>query len=185
MAYADNLTLVGTSRADLQTTMDMTVSWFDMVGVRVNTAKTELLEWPRPGPQATLLEWRQGRTAQPITRGPRDCELVRILGQYIIPDGHRASMSEYLKGTSWVLAASLKKKWITDRQAQYMYRAVLCPVMAYKMQGVMLSEEEITAIQAPMLKMVKHKFGVLSTMPESFWFLRIGGRLPCLHAEYD
>ncbi|KAJ2860523.1 hypothetical protein GGH94_005473, partial [Coemansia aciculifera] len=66
-----------------------------------------------------------------------------------------------------------------------MYRAVLCPVLAYKMQGVVLSKEETTAIQAPPMTMVKHKFGVPSTTPESFWFARSGGRLTRLHAEYD
>ncbi|KAJ2351143.1 hypothetical protein H4S02_013674, partial [Coemansia sp. RSA 2611] len=30
VAYADDLTLVGTSRADLQATMDATAVWFDM-----------------------------------------------------------------------------------------------------------------------------------------------------------
>ncbi|KAJ2059610.1 hypothetical protein GGI17_004312 [Coemansia sp. S146] len=92
---------------------------------------------------------------------------------------------EFIKGTARTLAANLGKKWITDRQAQYMYREVLCPVLAYKMQGVVLSEEEIAAIQAQLMRMVKHKFGVPNTTPESFWFARSGGCLTCLHADYD
>ncbi|KAJ2376699.1 hypothetical protein H4S02_007852, partial [Coemansia sp. RSA 2611] len=66
-----------------------------------------------------------------------------------------------------------------------MFRAVLIPVLAYKMQGVVLSENEITSIQAPLISMVKHKFGMPSTTPESFWFTRAGGRLTRLHAEHD
>ncbi|KAJ2751068.1 hypothetical protein GGI19_004719 [Coemansia pectinata] len=185
VAYADDLTLAGTSWEDLQATMDLAVTWSDMVGVQVNTTKTELLEWPRPDPSEPPLTWRQGEANQPITRSLGDSEPARLLGQYIVPDGKQGSLTEFIRGTARTLTANLGKKWITDRQAQYMYQAVLCPALAYKMQGVVLSEEEITAIQAPLMTMVKHKFGVPSTTPESFWFARSGGRLTRLHAEYD
>ncbi|KAJ2766441.1 hypothetical protein GGI18_006000, partial [Coemansia linderi] len=185
VAYADDLTLVGTSRADLQATMDATAVWFDMVGVRVNTTKTELIEWPKPAQTVEPLTWRQGEASLPITRRPGESEPVRILGQYIVPDGHRASLINFLKSTAQTMAAEFERKWITDRQTQYMFRAVLIPVLAYKMQGVVLSENEITSIQAPLISMVKHKFGVPSTTPESFWFTRAGGRLTRLHAEHD
>ncbi|KAJ2014536.1 hypothetical protein GGI06_003529, partial [Coemansia sp. S85] len=114
-----------------------------------------------------------------------ESEPVRILGQYIVPDGHRASLINFLKSTAQMMAAEFERKWITDRQTQYMFRVVLIPVLAYKMQGVVLSENEITSIQALLISTVKHKFGVPSTTPESFWFTRAGGRLTRLHAEHD
>ncbi|KAJ2069926.1 hypothetical protein GGH13_004347 [Coemansia sp. S155-1] len=53
------------------------------------------------------------------------------------------------------------------------------------MQGAILTKEDITSIQAPLIAMVKHKFRVPSTTPLSFWFTWAGGRLPRLHAEYE
>ncbi|KAJ2462167.1 hypothetical protein GGI03_004648 [Coemansia sp. RSA 2337] len=53
------------------------------------------------------------------------------------------------------------------------------------MQGVVLTEKDTTAIQAPMIAMVKHKFGVPSMTPSSFWFTRAGGRLPRMRAKYE
>ncbi|KAJ2691655.1 hypothetical protein H4218_006452, partial [Coemansia sp. IMI 209128] len=94
-------------------------------------------------------------------------------------------MVNFLKATATTLAANLAKKWIFGRIAQYMYRAVLCPLMSYKMQGAVLTEADTTAIQAPMIAMVKQKFGVPSTTPSSFWFTRAGGRLPRMRAEYE
>ncbi|KAJ1896873.1 hypothetical protein LPJ66_003719 [Kickxella alabastrina] len=47
VAYADDLTLMGSSHAELQETMNLTMAWFNMVGVKVNSSKIELIEWPQ------------------------------------------------------------------------------------------------------------------------------------------
>ncbi|KAJ2804071.1 hypothetical protein H4R20_002647, partial [Coemansia guatemalensis] len=66
-----------------------------------------------------------------------------------------------------------------------MYRAVLLPITAYRIQGILILEQEVTGIQAPLLRFVKHAFGVPSTLPSAFWFTRKGGRMMRLQAEVE
>ncbi|KAJ1723602.1 hypothetical protein LPJ61_005809, partial [Coemansia biformis] len=60
-AYADDMTLVGRDRGDLQATMDLAASWFEAVGVQVNTSKTVLLEWPQRDDSPPLVWPRESR----------------------------------------------------------------------------------------------------------------------------
>ncbi|KAJ2789160.1 hypothetical protein H4R21_006813, partial [Coemansia helicoidea] len=169
---------------DLQATMDMAAGWFDAVGVRVNAAKTVLLEWPQQlGGQP--LVWRQGGEEAPITQVAGPDTPVRILGQYLTPRGRVEHLAKFLAEAAEDLVAPFERRWLTDRQAQYLYRAVLCPTLAYKVQGLPLTAEEVTSIAAPMMRFVKHKFGVPRTTPSAFFHARKGGRLPRLLAEAE
>ncbi|KAJ2499815.1 hypothetical protein GGH96_003248 [Coemansia sp. RSA 1972] len=185
IAYADDLMLVGRNREDLQQTMDMAATWFEMAGVQVNTAKTVLIEWPQGQEQEHLLQWQQGSTVEPITHIVTVNEPVRILGQYVTPGGNVAALATYFREQAEELVQPLARKWLTDRQAQYLYCAVLIPIMAYRTQCTLLNSKEIEHIQAPLLQFVKHKFGVPSTSLSAYWFAQKGGQMPCLQAEVD
>ncbi|KAJ2683932.1 hypothetical protein H4R19_006943, partial [Coemansia spiralis] len=90
-------------------------------------------------------------------------------------------LAKFLVETAEDLVKPLERKWTTDRQAQYMYRAVLCPTMAYKVQGLPLKAAELTATMAPLMHFVKHKFGIPLT---ERWviemMLRLVNRIPNL-----
>ncbi|KAJ1723440.1 hypothetical protein LPJ61_005825 [Coemansia biformis] len=45
--------------------MDLAASWFEAVGVQVNTSKTVLLEWPQQDDSPPLV-WQQGGEAAAI-----------------------------------------------------------------------------------------------------------------------
>ncbi|KAJ2177879.1 hypothetical protein EV181_006393, partial [Coemansia sp. RSA 532] len=57
--------------------------------------------------------------------------------------------------------------------------------MAYRTQGTPLNNQEVEHIQVPLLRFVKHKYGVPSSSPSAYWFSRKGGRMPRLQAEVD
>ncbi|KAJ2076562.1 hypothetical protein H4R24_005635 [Coemansia sp. RSA 988] len=86
LAYADDLTLIGRTREDLQRTMDMAATWFATAGVCVNAEKTVLIEWPQNQTTQTHLQWQQEEGPVPITQIAAADEPVQILGQYLTPE---------------------------------------------------------------------------------------------------
>ncbi|KAJ2804499.1 hypothetical protein H4R20_002484, partial [Coemansia guatemalensis] len=144
-----------------------------------------LIKWPQEHGSAQHLEWRQGPEAVQITQVVAADEPVRVLGQYVTPRGREAALATFIQEQAEELIRLLACKWLTDRQAQYMYRAVLLPITAYRIQGIPLLEQEVSGIQALLLRFVKHAFGVPSTSPSAFWFTRKGGRMMRLQAEVE
>ncbi|KAJ2037032.1 hypothetical protein GGI08_008535, partial [Coemansia sp. S2] len=57
--------------------------------------------------------------------------------------------------------------------------------MEYYASGLILSAEQITQITRPIMKMVKHGHGVPSTMPDDYFHMRDGARIPRLADRLD
>ncbi|KAJ2328083.1 hypothetical protein GGH92_009931, partial [Coemansia sp. RSA 2673] len=61
----------------------------------------------------------------------------------------------------------------------------ITPAMEYYASGLILSAEQITQITRPIMKMVKHGHGVPSTMPDDYFHMRDGARIPRLADRLD
>ncbi|KAJ2846563.1 hypothetical protein IWW36_004293, partial [Coemansia brasiliensis] len=78
------------------------------------------------------------------------------------------------------MAGAIRQKAITDRMAQYLASTCIIPALEYYAAGVPITTEQITQISKPIMKMVKHAHGVPTTLPDTYFHLRQGARIPNL-----
>jgi hypothetical protein len=94
VAMADDLSLIATSKEKLQGIINLTSTWFKITGIRVNTSKTiyislknnQEINWLEKDNEVTIIK----------NNHPNN-EPLRILGNYLIPNGNVDSLIEMVK----------------------------------------------------------------------------------------
>ncbi|KAJ2383773.1 hypothetical protein GGI23_007073, partial [Coemansia sp. RSA 2559] len=179
---ADDLSLMANSRQRLQRVADFVAGWFRMAGVQVNAAKTEHISYGSPE-NATVLSWQteegpEGRTE--ITQRPQPGLGIRILGQKLVANGSTEAVVEDTTMFVEDLVAGVQRHRITDRIGQMYCRAVLFPTVVYRLMGQPLLDSELKKIEGPIVRFLKHAFGMPSTTPTSLIRHQKGANMPTL-----
>ncbi|KAJ2757525.1 hypothetical protein IWQ56_006241, partial [Coemansia nantahalensis] len=94
MAFADDLTLMAPSREALQATATDVARWCRLVGITANPHKTAHVSVRGPQGDAAAAEivWGEGEAAAPIRNVWPAAQPLRVLGNYLTPDGTAAGM---------------------------------------------------------------------------------------------
>ncbi|KAJ2298264.1 hypothetical protein IW139_002384, partial [Coemansia sp. RSA 353] len=182
-AMADDLTLVASSRSELQAIANTASQWFEMVGIRVNTAKTVLVHIPGQDERPVLdLEWQVAGTCNRITAVGDANSPVRLLGQYFNTSGKHQSLVKAAREKICAITERVGRKILTDRIGQMFVRMVLLPVAAYYLQGIPATDAELQSVASPILLFLKHTFGLPGSFPTAYLHSRKGGKVPRLQA---
>jgi Reverse transcriptase (RNA-dependent DNA polymerase) len=182
-AYADDITLTASNRADLQSLADICNDWFEAHGIETNPAKSIHLSYDPVSNQPTsgeLIQMGKGTSRASIRRLQPLSEPLRILGMYIVPDGRHAPIYQMCKELASTQAKMLRSRAMTDKIALFVVRAVMIPALSYKMQGHAFTEKEIQQISKPLLQALKHVCSLPTTFPSSILHHRLAGKVPRL-----
>ncbi|KAJ2401103.1 hypothetical protein GGI23_001614, partial [Coemansia sp. RSA 2559] len=105
---------------------------------------------------------------------------ICILGQKLVANG---SMEAVVKDTTMFvedLVARVQRRRITDQIGQMYCRAVLFPMVVYRLMGQPLLDNELKKIEGPIVQFLKHAFGMPSTTPMSLIHHQEGANMPTL-----
>jgi len=186
-AYADDLTLTASSRADLQALADICNDWFEAHDIEVNAAKSVHLSYDPATKQHTLgspIQLGTGARRAPVLKLQPLKEPLRVLGMYIVPDGDHAPIYRMCEELAESQAELLRSRAMTDKIALFVTRAVLMPALTYKMQGHAFTHEQLHRIFMPIMHALKHACGLASTFPSSVMHHRLAGKVPRLETVH-
>ncbi|RHZ62073.1 hypothetical protein Glove_344g75 [Diversispora epigaea] len=92
---------------------------------------------------------------------------VRSLGVYVTENGSKQFQKNRLKKLTNYMANILKGKPITDKQAIYIFNAVVIPMLEYSLNDMTLSEKECLKITTKFISMIKNKALLPITAPNA------------------
>ncbi|RHZ89017.1 hypothetical protein Glove_19g101 [Diversispora epigaea] len=92
---------------------------------------------------------------------------VRSLGVYVTENGSKQFQKDRLKKLTNYMANILKGKPITDKQAIYIFNAVVIPMLEYSLNDMTLSEKECLKITTKFISMIKNKTLLPITAPNT------------------
>ncbi|KAJ2864851.1 hypothetical protein GGI22_001631, partial [Coemansia erecta] len=105
---------------------------------------------------------------------------IRILGQKLVANGSTEAVVEDTTMFVEDLVAGVQRHRITDRIGQMYCRAVLFPTVVYRLMGQPLLDSELKKIEGPIVRFLKHAFGMPSTTPTSLIRHQKGANMPTL-----
>ena len=186
-AYADDLTLTASSRADLQALADICNDWFEAHDIEINAAKSVHLSHDpatnRPTPGAPIQLGKSASRA-PVLRMQPPKQPLRVLGMYTVPNGDHEPIGQMCKDQTILQAKRLRSRAMTDKMALFVVRAAMMPALTYKMQGHAFTRQEIDQIARPLLQALKHACGLPISFPSSFLHHRLAGKVPWLETVH-
>ncbi|KAJ2840625.1 hypothetical protein FBU31_000262 [Coemansia sp. 'formosensis'] len=189
-AMADNLMLIADNHHRLQQTVNATVTWCEGVGTEVNVGKTVHVAYYGHIPvnqQQTIhpMYWNTSTCSTEITQTWDPTALLRVLGMYLVPDGSTAQAVMMLSAITMHFAAMVRCKAMTDRIVQYLVSSCLIPAIKYYASGLPLSQKQIMLINCLLMTLMKHGHGVPSMLPNDYFHMRNGTKIPWLEDCLD
>ena len=186
-AYADDLTLMASNRADLQGLADICNDWFEAHGIEVNAAKSVHLSHDpatrRPTEGSPIQLGSSTRRSPVLQLQPPETPL-RVLGMYVVPNGTHHPMYKMCKELASSQARMLRTRAMTDKIALFVLRAVMMPALTYKMQGHAFTRSELHHIAKPLMQALKHACRLPISFPSSFMHHRLAGKVPRLETVH-
>ena len=182
-AYADDLTLTASNRADLQALADICNDWFEAHDIEVNATKSVHLSHDPATNRPTLGDpIRVGSSTgrAPVLRLQSPKEPLRVLGMYTVPDGDHDPMFQMCKDLAARQAKVLRSRAVTDKIALFVVRAAMMPALTHKMQGHAFTHQQIDQIARPLMHALKHACNLPTSFPSSFMHHRLAGKVPRL-----
>ena len=181
LAMADDLTLITKTKTGMQEIINKCANWFDFAGIKVNPNKTTHISLKEDNDNSTqILNWPSIDGINNITNKHNNELKLRILGQYIIPNGDSKNLIEYIKIFSQELVDRFSNKALTDRIAQYITKMIIIPSVEYKLQGIPILNTALNSIESIIKKFIKHGFGLPTTFPSSYIYHKYGANIPSL-----
>ena len=182
VAMADDLSLIATSKEKLQGIINLTSTWFKITGIRVNTSKTiyislknnQEINWLEKDNEVTIIK----------NNHPNN-EPLRILGNYLIPNGNVNSLIEMVKEITKDIVKRYTNRSLSDKLIIYIVRAVIIPIIEYKLTGHVLTLTETKSIENIYLKLVKHGLKLPSTFPLPILHHPEGYKVPLLATRLE
>jgi len=92
---------------------------------------------------------------------------IRSLGVYVTESGSKRFQKERLKRVTDYMASILRNKPITDKQAIYIFNAVVIPMLEYSLNDMTMSEKECWKITTRFISVIKSKAGLARTAPNA------------------
>ena len=182
VAIVDDLSLIATTKERLQEIVNLTASWFNKTGIRVNTNKTVYIllknnseiNWPRKNNEITTIKNNHDNN-----------EPLRILGNYLIPNRNTSSLINMVKETTKNIIKIYKNRYLSDKLIIYIVRVVIIPIIEYKLTGHILTISEVQSISSIYLKLLKHGLKLPSTFPLPILHHPQGCKVPMLATRLE
>src|SRR5437899_11046308 len=90
---------------------------------------------------------------------------IRSLGVYVTESGSKKFQRERMKKLTDYMAFILRGKPITDKQAIYIFNAVVIPMLKYNLNDMTLSESKCNKITSCFVSNIKNKAFLARTAP--------------------
>ncbi|KAJ1734157.1 hypothetical protein LPJ61_001215 [Coemansia biformis] len=93
-----------------------------------------------------LIVWGSGETAETICNVWPVMWPIRILGNYLTPDGSVKEMALLAHERVDNLLRIIWHHYITDQMVQYVVRAIIIPMLEYCLLGIPFTEDELQKV---------------------------------------
>lgn len=166
-AFADDLTLVAQSRADLQRLTDLCASFFRLHDVAAHPGKTVHVvnRWAaRAGTQRIRLSADESNLVHNVLD---EHAPFRLLGAWLTLDGLPSRAMPKLLATGRGIAHLVRAKAINDDIARYIANTVLVPAVVHRASATPLSPAMVARIEATWLSVIRHKCELPRSAPST------------------
>jgi hypothetical protein len=168
-AYMDDTTWFACSKENLQKTLDIATSFFQLNDINTNNDKSALLIINDSTEDANKDVTLNYETISPSQKN----EPVRILGIWVCASGKKKYQKMLIKERITATIKLLRWKSITDKQCRYIINQVLFLKIEYLLTDLVLTEQECNTMNSPIAKTFKHKArlpaSTINSNLQSFW----------------
>ncbi|RHZ72733.1 hypothetical protein Glove_239g8 [Diversispora epigaea] len=162
-AYVDDTNWIAPNKRNMEEILTIANEFYQMNDITINKSKSYLIAI-NVNSQTKLEGLLMGdETLYPVAKDYP----VRSLGVYITENGSKQFQKDRLKKLTNYMANILKGKPITDKQAIYIFNAVVIPMLEYSLNDMTLSEKECLKITTKFISMIKNKALLPITAPNA------------------
>lgn len=175
-AFADDLTLVAETRADLQGLASICRSFFALHDIEVHCGKTVHAAKTPPGGAALplpMVRLADGDTGL-VQRVLPATEPFRLLGAWLTLDGRSGSIRDKISTSIAGICRLLWRKSVSSDIAVYIVNAVLLPAVTHRACAATLSTADCEAIDRSWLRLVKRKAHLAVSCPNDLVWASAG-----------
>ncbi|RHZ51423.1 hypothetical protein Glove_478g56 [Diversispora epigaea] len=152
-AYVDDTNWIAPNKQNIEEILTIANEFYQMNDITINKSKSYLIAI-NVNSQTKLEGLLMGdETLYPVAKDYP----VRSLGIYVTENGSKQFQKDRLKKLTNYMANILKGKPITDKQARYIFYAVVIPMLEYSLNDMTLSEKEFLKITTKFISMIKNK----------------------------
>ncbi|RHZ79396.1 hypothetical protein Glove_147g63 [Diversispora epigaea] len=162
-AYVDDTNWIVPNKQNMEEILTIANEFYQMNDIIINKSKSYLIAI-NVNSQTKLEGLLMGdETLYPVAKNYS----VRSLGIYVTENGFKQFQKDRLKKLTNYMANILKGKSITDKQAIYIFNAVVIPMLEYSLNDMTLSEKECLKITTKFISMIKNKALLPITTPNA------------------
>ncbi|RHZ44904.1 hypothetical protein Glove_707g107 [Diversispora epigaea] len=158
-AYVDDTNWFASNRENMKKILKIANEFYCMNDIAINKSKSHLIAINVEGSERTRGVKMGDTFLQPVAKDFP----VRSLGVYITETYSKQYQKDRLKKLTDYMALILRGKPITDKQAIYIFNAVVIPMLEYSLNDMTLSETECLRITTRFISTIKNK-ALLATM---------------------
>ncbi|RHZ78707.1 hypothetical protein Glove_157g58 [Diversispora epigaea] len=167
-AYVNNTNWITPNKQNMKEILTIANKFYQINDITINKSKLYLIAI-NVNSQTKLEGLLMGNeTLYPVAKNYS----VRSLGVYVTENGSKQFQKDRLKKLTNYMANILKGKPITDKQAIYIFNAVVILMLEYSLNDITLSEKECLKITIKFISMIKKKTLLPITAPNALIYAK-------------
>jgi hypothetical protein len=169
-AYVDDTNWFAPSKDKMEKMLDIANEFFVMNDIAINKNKSYLIVINSSNEEREMGVRMGADILYPVDRDFP----VRSLGVHVTETGSKRFQKERMKKVSDYMAYIMRGKQITDKQAIYIFNAVVMPMLEYNLNDMVLNENECKKITTSFLTIIKYKASLSATIPNAVLYAKEG-----------
>ena len=166
----DDSTFIAPSKHAMSQKLQIADSFNALTGILVNANKSELIVINSDNDINSI---KYGNNEYEIIAKRAD-EPIRFLGVWISGQKNDRFIMNQVKGEVNLAVNRLKRKRITSQQIVYVFNAVIVPRIEYRCNLSAFTEKKCEKLQVPIRQLLRHKSGLVNTLPNCFLWIKEG-----------
>ena len=160
LAFIDDTTWITPSQNNLEKILDIADDFYRITNTAINKDKSKLITNKKIQSDNIDLKFGDNSINIEISKEP-----IRFLGVWISLNKQNSKVTKMVKEEIKKFTNIIKRKPITDKQMGYIVNMVLIPLVTYRLQNMILSQNSCNELMAPVRKMFKNKLKFAFTAP--------------------
>jgi len=167
-AYVDDTNWFAPDRSSMEQILNIADEFYTMNDIAINKSKSYLIAINTNKNYRDLGVNMGEEVLLPVEKDYP----IRSLGIYVTESGSKKFQRERMKKLTDYMAFILRGKPITDKQAIYIFNAVVIPMLEYNLNDMVLTENECGKITSRFVSTIKNKALLARTAPSALLYAK-------------
>ncbi|RHZ74336.1 hypothetical protein Glove_226g47 [Diversispora epigaea] len=167
-AYVDDTNWFAPDRSSMEQILNIADEFYTMNDIAINKTKSYLIAINTNKNHRELGVTMGEEVLLPVEKDYP----IRSLGVYVTESGSKKFQQERMKKLTDYMTFILREKPITDKQAIYIFNAVVIPMLEYNLNDMTLTESECVKITSHFISTIKNKALLARTAPGALLYTK-------------